>query len=97
MRISPCFLARLRVRVVSRYSACGSLRGVWPPDWPPGVPRRGSRIGLPRTEVDHLALNDQETAADHLAAGLASLPAEQLGSEWVQEYKDAHERALERR
>ena len=64
---------------------------------PRGVPRRGSRIGLPRTEVDHLALNDHETAADHLAAGLASLPAEQLGSEWVQEYKDAHERALERR
>ncbi|MER7114100.1 helix-turn-helix transcriptional regulator [Saccharomonospora azurea] len=45
----------------------------------------------------HLALNDHEAAADHLAAGLASLPAEQLGSEWVQEYKDAHERALERR
>ncbi len=37
----------------------------------------------------HLALRDHHIAADHLAAGLEALPADQQGAEWTGEYRTA--------
>ncbi|CAM4185931.1 helix-turn-helix transcriptional regulator [Kibdelosporangium persicum] len=41
----------------------------------------------------HLALGDHADAADHIAAGLAGLPADQQGAEWTIEYRDALDQA----
>lgn len=36
-----------------------------------------------------LGMDERAAAAEHLAAGIASLPEDQQGAEWAQEYKDA--------
>ena len=41
------------------------------------------------------ALGEHAAAAEHLAAGLASLPADQQNAAWTKEYRDALDRARE--
>jgi transcriptional regulator with XRE-family HTH domain len=43
----------------------------------------------------HLALDEHDTAAEHLAAGIAGLPTDQAGAEWAREYRTALETARE--